>query len=144
MHLTTFRVNIWGYFIPTLINRVKYIISNTMRLLYKCHTFLESLGQDLYIQPYSGLMTSATQTIYRKIGLTFFESSEHCLSIKPEFALRLMVGDLLTQHSWWVLRKFCAVRPTSACPRLIFPFFENLFWTFSRGKVHFFPKIFKN
>ena len=27
MHLTTFRVNIWGYFIPTLINRVKYIIS---------------------------------------------------------------------------------------------------------------------
>ena len=82
MHLTTFRVNIWGHFIttlinrvnihcfqyhesciqvlylfrvvrkwlrqlttfriPTLINRVKYIISNTMRLLYKCHTFLES------------------------------------------------------------------------------------------------------
>ena len=27
MHLTTFRVNICGYFIPTLINRVKYIIS---------------------------------------------------------------------------------------------------------------------
>ena len=27
MHLTTFRVNIWNYFIHTLINRVKYIIS---------------------------------------------------------------------------------------------------------------------
>ena len=27
MHLTTFKVNIWGYFIPTLINLIKYIIS---------------------------------------------------------------------------------------------------------------------
>ena len=30
MHLTAFRVNIWGYFVPTLINRVKYIISNAI------------------------------------------------------------------------------------------------------------------
>ena len=49
MHLTTFRVIIWCY----LTNSVKYIISNTKRLLYKCHTLLESSGQDLSIKQYS-------------------------------------------------------------------------------------------
>ena len=32
MHITTFRFNIWGYLISTLIKRVKYIVSNTLRL----------------------------------------------------------------------------------------------------------------
>ena len=37
-----YRVNIWGHFNPTTINRVNNAISNTYRLPYKCHTFLET------------------------------------------------------------------------------------------------------
>ena len=39
-----YRVNIWGYFNPTPINRVNNAISNTNILTYKCHTFLEMSG----------------------------------------------------------------------------------------------------
>merc|ERR1712240_749073 len=50
------RVNIWGHFNPTPIDRVNKSISysNTYRLTYKCYTFLEMLGQGLHI--YQGIM----------------------------------------------------------------------------------------
>ena len=44
-----YRVNIWGHFNPTPINRVNNAISNTYRLTYKYHTFLETSGQGLPI-----------------------------------------------------------------------------------------------
>ena len=41
---------------PTPINRVNNAISNTYRLTYKCHTFLEMSGQGLPIEPHLGLI----------------------------------------------------------------------------------------
>merc|ERR1711973_949830 len=48
-----YRVNIWGHLNPTPLNRVNNAISNTSRLTYKCHTFLEASGQGL---PHLGLI----------------------------------------------------------------------------------------
>ena len=40
---------VFGLFNPTPINRANNVISNTYRLTYKCHTFLETSGQGLPI-----------------------------------------------------------------------------------------------
>ena len=48
-HLTTYWFNIRGLLSPTLIDRINKLMTNNIRLTYKCHTLLETSGQGLPI-----------------------------------------------------------------------------------------------
>ena len=96
-------------------NRVNNAISNTNRLTYKCHTFLETSGQDLPIWPHKGLIKGGNfnptpidrvnKSISNNIRLTYkchtlFETSGHGLPIYQH--IRLILGGYLTPHTYRV------------------------------------------
>ena len=110
-----YRVNIWGYFNPIPINRVNNAISNINRLTYKCHTFLETSGQDLPIWPHKGLIKGGNfnptpidrvnKSISNNIRLTYkchtlLETSGQGLPIYQH--IRLILGGYLTPHTYRV------------------------------------------
>ena len=56
LHLTTCRVNIWGYLNPIPINRVKKPVAYTLGQTHKSHIILELSEQDLSVQQSVGLI----------------------------------------------------------------------------------------
>ena len=83
MHLTTFRVNIWGYFIPTLINRVKYIISKYHEIFIQLsYLFRIVRTRPMHLTTFRvNIWGHFITTLINRVNIYCFQYHESCIQV---------------------------------------------------------------